>query len=121
LGLSDSISLGNLDAKRDWGYAPDFVEAAWMMLQQDTPDDYVIATGETRSVREFLDAAFAAVDITDWTTYVKQDPRYFRPAEVDYLRGDYTKAKTELGWEPRTDFNTWVQLMVENDIHLLQQ
>jgi len=121
LGLSDSISLGNLDAKRDWGYAPDFVEAAWMMLQQDTPDDYVIATGETRSVREFLDAAFAAVDITDWTTYVKQDPRYFRPAEVDVLRGDYTKAKTELGWGPRTDFNTWVQLMVENDIHLLQQ
>jgi len=121
LGLSDSISLGNLDAKRDWGYAPDYVEAAWRMLQQDTPDDYVIATGETRSIREFLDAAFAAVDITDWTTYVKQDPRYFRPAEVDYLRGDYTKAKTELGWEPRTDFNTWVQLMVENDIHLLQQ
>lgn len=121
LGLSDSISLGNLDAKRDWGYAPDYVEAAWRMLQQDTPDDYVIATGETRSIREFLDAAFAAVDITDWTTYVKQDPRYFRPAEVDVLRGDYTKAKTELGWEPRTDFNTWVQLMVENDIHLLQQ
>lgn len=121
LGLSDSITLGNLDAKRDWGYAPDYIEAAWMMLQQDTPDDYVIATGETRSIREFLDAAFAAVDITDWTTYVKQDPRYFRPAEVDVLRGDYTKAKTELGWEPRTDFNTWVQLMVENDIHLLQQ
>ena len=121
LGLADSISLGNLDAKRDWGYAPDYVEAAWRMLQQDTPDDYVIATGETRSIREFLDAAFAAVDITDWTTYVKQDPRYFRPAEVDVLRGDYTKAKTELGWEPRTDFNTWVQLMVENDIHLLQQ
>jgi len=121
LGLSDSISLGNLDAKRDWGYAPDYVEAAWRMLQQDTPDDYVIATGETRSIREFLDAAFAAVDITDWTTYVKQDPRYFRPAEVDVLRGDYTKARTELGWEPRTDFNTWVQLMVENDIHLLQQ
>ena len=121
LGLADSISLGNLEAKRDWGYAPDYVEAAWRMLQQDTPDDYVIATGETRSIREFLDAAFAAVDITDWTTYVKQDPRYFRPAEVDVLRGDYTKAKTELGWEPRTDFNTWVQLMVENDIHLLQQ
>jgi len=121
LGLVDSISLGNLEAKRDWGYAPDYVEAAWRMLQQDTPDDYVIATGETRSIREFLDAAFAAVDITDWTTYVKQDPRYFRPAEVDVLRGDYTKAKTELGWEPRTDFNTWVQLMVENDIHLLQQ
>ena len=121
LGLVDSISLGNLDAKRDWGYAPDYVEAAWRMLQQDTPDDYVIATGETRSIREFLDAAFAAVDITDWTTYVKQDPRYFRPAEVDVLRGDYTKARTELGWEPRTDFNTWVQLMVENDIHLLQQ
>jgi GDPmannose 4,6-dehydratase len=90
LGLSDSISLGNLESKRDWGYALDYVEAAWMMLQQDNPDDYVIATGETRSIREFLDAAFAAVDITDWTTYVKQDPRYFRPAEVDVLRGDYT-------------------------------
>ena len=120
LGLSDSISLGNLDAKRDWGYAPDFVEAAWMMLQQDTPDDYVIATGETRSIRDFLDEAFAAINIDDWTNYVKQDPRYFRPAEVDVLRGDYSKAKTELGWNPRTSFGVWVQLMVENDIHLLQ-
>ncbi|MEK9767529.1 MAG: GDP-mannose 4,6-dehydratase [Betaproteobacteria bacterium] len=119
LGLSDSISLGNLEAKRDWGYAPDYVEAAWMMLQQPDPDDYVIATGETRSIREFLDAAFAAVDIDDWERYVVQDPRYFRPAEVDYLRGDYTKAKREMGWKPRTDFNTWVSLMVENDIHLL--
>jgi len=120
LGLSDSISLGNLDAKRDWGYAPDFVEASWMMLQQDTPDDYVIATGETRSIRDFLDEAFAAINIDDWTNYVKQDPRYFRPAEVDVLRGDYSKAKTELGWNPRTSFGVWVQLMVENDIHLLQ-
>jgi len=120
LGLSDSISLGNLDAKRDWGYAPDFVEAAWMMLQQDTPDDYVIATGETRSIRDFLDEAFAAINIDDWTNYVKQDPRYFRPAEVDVLRGDYSKAKTELGWNPKTSFGVWVQLMVENDIHLLQ-
>jgi len=121
LGLSDSISLGNLDAKRDWGYAPDYVEAAWMMLQQDNPDDYVIATGETRSIREFLDVAFKTIDINDWTNYIKQDPKFFRPAEVDVLRGDYTKAKTELGWEPKTSFDTWVQLMVENDIHLLQQ
>ena len=121
LGLSDSISLGNLDSKRDWGYAPDYVEAAWRMLQQDTPDDYVIATGESFSIREFLDAAFGSVDINDWTSYVKQDPRFFRPAEVDVLRGDCTKAKTQLGWTPTTPFHDWVQLMVENDIHLLQK
>jgi|TARA_Y100001963_G_scaffold79842_1_gene110890 GDPmannose 4,6-dehydratase len=121
LGLSDGISLGNLDSKRDWGYAPDYVQAAWLMLQQESPDDFVIATGESFSIREFLDAAFEAVDINDWTNYVKQDPRFFRPAEVDVLRGDCTKAKTELGWTPRTPFHDWVQLMVENDIHLLQK
>jgi GDPmannose 4,6-dehydratase len=119
LGLSDKITLGNLEAKRDWGYAPDYVEAAWLMLQQDTPDDYVIATGETRSIREFLDVAFNCVGITDWEGYVVQDPRFFRPAEVDVLRGDYSKAKNVLGWEPRTPFNVWVERMVKNDINKL--
>jgi len=119
LGLSDKITLGNLEAKRDWGYAPDYVEAAWLMLQQDTPDDYVIATGETRSIREFLDASFNCVGITDWESYVEQDPRFFRPAEVDVLRGDYSKAKNILGWEPKTPFNVWVEQMVKNDINKL--
>jgi GDPmannose 4,6-dehydratase len=119
LGLSNKITLGNLEAKRDWGYAPDYVEAAWLMLQQDTPDDYVIATGETRSIREFLDVAFNCVGITDWEGYVVQDPRFFRPAEVDVLRGDYSKAKNVLGWEPRTPFNVWVERMVKNDINKL--
>jgi GDPmannose 4,6-dehydratase len=119
LRLSDKITLGNLEAKRDWGYAPDYVEAAWLMLQQDTPDDYVIATGETRSIREFLDVAFNCVGITDWEGYVVQDPRFFRPAEVDVLRGDYSKAKNVLGWEPRTPFNVWVERMVKNDINKL--
>ena len=120
LGLSDKITLGNLEAKRDWGYAPDYVEAAWLMLQQDTPDDYVVATGETRSIREFLDVAFNCVGITDWEGYVVQDPRFFRPAEVDVLRGDYSKAKNVLGWEPRTPFNDWVERMVKNDINKLK-
>jgi GDPmannose 4,6-dehydratase len=119
LGLSDKITLGNLEAKRDWGYAPDYVEVAWLMLQQDTPDDYVIATGETRSIREFLDVAFNCVGITDWEGYVFQDPKFFRPAEVDVLRGDYSKAKNVLGWEPRTPFNVWVERMVKNDINKL--
>jgi GDPmannose 4,6-dehydratase len=119
LGLSNKITLGNLEAKRDWGYAPDYVEAAWLMLQQDTPDDYVIATGETRSIKEFLDVAFNCVGITDWEGYVVQDPRFFRPAEVDVLRGDYSKAKNVLGWEPRTPFNVWVERMVKNDINKL--
>ena len=119
LGLSDKITLGNLEAKRDWGYAPDYVEAAWLMLQQDIPDDYVIATGETRSIREFLDVAFNCVGITDWEGYVFQDPKFFRPAEVDVLRGDYSKAKNVLGWEPRTPFNVWVERMVKNDINKL--
>jgi GDPmannose 4,6-dehydratase len=119
LGLSDKIVLGNLEAKRDWGYAPDYVEAAWLMLQQDTPDDYVIATGETRTIREFLTVAFNCVGITDWEEYVDQDPKFFRPAEVDVLRGDYSKAKEQLGWEPRTPFNVWVERMVRNDIDKL--
>jgi GDPmannose 4,6-dehydratase len=116
LGLQDDIVLGNLDAKRDWGFAGDYVEAMWRMLQQDTPGDYVVATGETHSIRELLDAAFAVIGVDDWSGYVKQDPRFMRPAEVDLLIGDPTKARTELGWEPKVSFTELVQMMVENDL-----
>tara|TARA_R110001592_G_scaffold247349_1_gene509438 strand:+ start:8679 stop:9638 length:960 start_codon:yes stop_codon:yes gene_type:complete len=119
LGLTDHISLGNLDAKRDWGYAPDYVEAMWLMLQQDTPDDYVIATGNTYSINEFLNIAFNHVGISDWAKYIKQDPKFMRPAEVDVLRGDYTKAKQNLGWVPRTSFVDLIKKMVDNDLKLL--
>jgi GDPmannose 4,6-dehydratase len=120
LGLADTITLGNLDAERDWGYAPDYVEAMWLMLQQDTPEDYVIATNEKYSVREFLTEAFKVVGIEDWSSYVVQDPRYMRPAEVDVLLGDYTKAKQNLGWSPKTSFKDLVRIMVENDVNLLK-
>jgi GDPmannose 4,6-dehydratase len=116
LGLQDEISLGNLDSSRDWGYAGDYVEAMWMMLQQDDPDDYVIATGETHSNRELLDLAFRQADIDDWKSYVKQDPRFMRPAEVDLLIGDASKAHAKLGWKPRVGFPELVQMMYENDI-----
>jgi len=119
LGLSDHITLGNLDSKRDWGYAPDYVESMWLMLQQDEADDYVIATGKDHTIRQFLDAAFNCVDITDWEKYVKQDPRFMRPAEVDVLRGDSTKAQDVLGWRIRTTFEEMVKRMVNNDIDLL--
>tara|TARA_R110000787_G_scaffold90307_1_gene190828 strand:+ start:8985 stop:9953 length:969 start_codon:yes stop_codon:yes gene_type:complete len=119
LGLTDHITLGNLDAERDWGYAPDYVEAMWLMLQQDTPDDYVIATGNKHSIRDFLNAAFKCIGIDEWGPYIKQDPRFMRPAEVDVLRGDYNKAKTQLGWEPKTTFAQLVEKMVLNDIKLL--
>ena len=119
LGLADKLVLGNLDAKRDWGYAPDYVEAMWLMMQQENPDDYVIATGESHSIREFLDIAFKHIGIDDWTGYVEQDERYMRPAEVDVLRGDASKAKEILGWEPRTSFADLVKKMVNNDIALL--
>jgi GDPmannose 4,6-dehydratase len=121
LGLADHISLGNLDAKRDWGYAPDYVEAMWLMLQQDTPDDYVIATGDTWSIRDFLDEAFISIGISDWEPYVKIDPKFIRPAEVDILRGNCTKAKQNLGWTPKTSFKEMVHLMVQNDIKLLSK
>lgn len=121
LGLADHITLGNLDAKRDWGYAPDYIEAMWLMLQHTDADDYVIATSNTWSIREFLDIAFKHVGIENWEPYVKQDPRYFRPAEVDVLRGSYEKAKTKLGWEPKTNFNELVKIMVDNDINLLSK
>ena len=120
LGISDNITLGNLDAKRDWGYAPDYVEAMWLMMQQETADDFVIATGNTHTIRDLLSAAFAHVDISDWEKYIKQDPKFMRPAEVDVLRGDYTKAKTVLGWEPKVNFNELVSRMVSNDIKLLK-
>lgn len=120
LGLADTITLGNLESKRDWGYAPDYVEAMWLMLQH-SPDDYVVATGTTRSIRDFLDAAFNHVGITDWEKYVKSDPRFMRPAEVDVLVGDYSKAKSKLGWKPRTSFETLVKTMVDNDIMLLKK
>jgi GDPmannose 4,6-dehydratase len=120
LGLSNHISLGNLDAKRDWGYAPDYVEAMWLMLQQNQPDDYVIATGNTYSIREFLDIAFNHVGIPNWESYIKQDPRFMRPAEVDVLRGNFDKAKEKLGWTPKTSFVNLVKKMVDNDIKLLK-
>jgi len=120
LGLQDKIMLGNLDAKRDWGYAPDYVEAMWLMLQQEKPDDYVISTGETHSIREFLDVAFQHVGIIDWEKYVGQNPRFMRPAEVDVLRGDSSKAHMELGWKPKTSFDDLVSKMVKNDIERLK-
>ena len=118
LGVQQDISLGNLDAKRDWGYAGDYVKAMWLMLQQDEPDDYVVATGETHSIEEFLELAFAEVGIADWHPYVTQDPKFFRPAEVDLLIGDPTKAKTKLGWTPEVDFPHLVKMMVENDLRI---
>jgi GDPmannose 4,6-dehydratase len=121
LGLADSLSLGNTKAERDWGYSPDFVEAMWLMLQQDTPDDYVIATGEVNSVENFLDIAFGEIGITDWKPYVKKDDKFFRPAEVDVLRGNYSKAEKQLGWTPKTKFVDLVKKMVHNDIKLLKK
>jgi len=121
LGLEDSISLGNLEAKRDWGYAPDYVEGMWLMLQQDEPDDYVLATGECHSIKDLLSIAFDEVGIDDWEKYIKQDPKFYRPAEVDVLRGDSQKAKEELGWESKTSFESLVRTMVRNDIELLKR
>jgi len=117
--LQDKLYLGNLEAQRDWGYAKEFVEAMWLMLQQEKPDDYVIATGETHSIREFLDVAFGYVGL-DWHKHVEIDPRYYRPAEVDVLIGDPTKAKRQLGWEPKMKFQDLVKLMVDADIKLLK-
>jgi len=115
LGLQNKLYLGNLDAKRDWGHAKDFVEAMWLMLQQDEPDDYVIATGETHSVRELLDEAFGHLEL-DWKQFVEIDPRYFRPAEVDLLIGDASKARRKLGWEPKITFKELVRTMVDADL-----
>lgn len=117
-GIQDRLYLGNLDSKRDWGFAPDYVEAIWLMMQHHEPDDYVIATGETHSVREFAEFAFAHVGL-DWRTYVDIDSRYFRPAEVDVLLGDSSKARVKLRWQARTRFEDLVKLMVEADMQLL--
>jgi len=116
LGLQSELVLGNLDARRDWGFAGDYVEAMWRMLQQDEADDYVVATGETHTIGELLDVAFTHVGITDWSGYVRQDPAFMRPAEVDLLIGDPTKAKTQLGWEPEVGFTDLVTMMVDSDL-----
>ncbi|HNS01503.1 MAG TPA: GDP-mannose 4,6-dehydratase [Anaerolineae bacterium] len=120
LGLEHELRLGNLDARRDWGYAPDYVRAMWLMLQQDQPDDYVIATGETHSVQEFCQEAFGYVDL-DWQEFVVQDPRFMRPAEVDLLVGDASKAAKHLGWEPSVTFRDLVRIMVDADLEALQR
>ena len=116
LGVQDTIAMGNLDAKRDWGFAGDYVDAMWRMLQQDVADDYVISTGETHTIRELLDLAFARVGIEDWSGYVYEDPRFLRPAEVDLLIGDSTKAYEKLGWKPTVSFTDLVNMMVDNDL-----
>jgi GDPmannose 4,6-dehydratase len=120
LGLQKDLYLGNLDAKRDWGYAPDYVEAMWLMLQQEKPEDYVIATGETHSVREFLEEAFSYAGL-DYEKFVKIDPRYFRPTEVDVLWGDPSKARKKLGWKPKTTFKDLVRVMVDADMALAEK
>ncbi|MHC4760895.1 MAG: GDP-mannose 4,6-dehydratase, partial [Planctomycetota bacterium] len=119
LGLQDKLYLGNLDAKRDWGFAGDYVEAMWLMLQADQPDDYVVATGKTYSVREFLDEVFGHLDL-DWNKYVEIDPRYFRPTEVDLLLGDAAKAKKVLNWQPKVDMKQLAQMMVDSDMKLAE-
>ncbi len=118
LGLADELRLGNLDAQRDWGFAGDYVEAMWLMLQQDEPSDYVIATGEPHSVQEFVEAAFGHAGL-DWQQHVVTDPAFLRPAEVDHLVGDASKARTELGWEPKTTFSELVEMMVDADVERL--
>ena len=116
LGLQQEIVMGDLDPRRDWGYAGDYVRAMWAMLQQDAPDDYVVATGKTHSIRDLLDRAFAEIGVDDWTPYVRQDPKFFRPAEVDLLIGDPTKAREKLGWVPEVQFPELVKMMVANDL-----
>lgn len=120
LGLAESLYLGNLDAKRDWGYAKDYVEAMWLMLQQGSPDDYVISTGESHSVKEWVEASFSCLDL-DWEKYVKMDEKLLRPAEVDLLIGDSTKARDKLGWKPQVNFEGLVKLMVEHDYNELKK
>jgi GDPmannose 4,6-dehydratase len=116
LGVQDELVMGDLHPKRDWGYAGDYVKAMWAMLQQDEPDDYVVATGQTHTVEEFVTSAFAHAGIDDWQRYVRQDPRFLRPAEVDLLVGDAAKAHVALGWQPQVDFDELVKLMVDHDL-----
>lgn len=120
LGLQPDLFLGNLDAKRDWGFAGDYVEAMWRILQHDNPDDYVVATGESITIREFLDVVFGELGL-DWQKYVKIDPKFFRPAEVDYLLGDATKAQATLGWKPTVDVRSLARMMVESDFKMAEQ
>jgi GDPmannose 4,6-dehydratase len=120
LGLQDKLYLGNLEAKRDWGFAGDYVEAMWLILQQNEPDDYVIATGKNYSVRDFLSTVFSRLDL-DWEKYVETDPRYFRPTEVDELLGNPEKAMKKLGWKPKVDFDGLIEMMIESDMELAQQ
>ena len=120
-GMADHITLGNLDSKRDWGYAPDYVEAMWMMMQHDEPEDFVISTDETHSIREFLNIGFKVIGESDWSDYVKQDPRFMRPAEVDVLTGDSTKARNVLGWKPKTTFEELVSIMVKHDLKVIER
>ena len=120
LGHTDHISLGNLDSLRDWGYAPDYVESMWKMMQHDSPTDFVVATGTAHSIRDFLDIAFRWVGIDSWQKHIKQDPRFMRPAEVDVLRGDSSKARYLLDWQPKTSFEDMVTRMVDNDVRRLQ-
>ncbi|MBW2174226.1 MAG: GDP-mannose 4,6-dehydratase, partial [Deltaproteobacteria bacterium] len=120
LGLQDKLYLGNLEAKRDWGFAGDYVEAMWLILQQKEPDDYVIATGKNYSVREFLSTVFSRLDL-DWEKYVETDARYFRPTEVDELLGNPEKAMKKLGWKPKVDFDGLIEMMIESDMELAQQ
>jgi GDPmannose 4,6-dehydratase len=119
-GLQEKLYLGNLEAVRDWGFAGDYVDAMWLMLQQQEPDDFVIATGESHSVREFLELAFGHASL-DWRKHVEIDPRYFRPSEVDCLRGDASKAQTKLGWTPKVAFTELVQMMVEHDFEVARR
>lgn len=120
LGLQEKLYLGNLDAKRDWGYAGDYVEAMWLILQQDKPDDFVVATGETHSVREFVEEVFSCLDM-DWQKYVEVDPNYFRPTEVDLLQGDASKAAKNLGWKPKVSFKELAKMMTESDLKIARQ
>ena len=115
-GISKKIYLGNIEAKRDWGFAPEYVESMWNILQQDQPDDFVVSTGETHSVREFLDEAFTYAGLGDWKQFVEIDPQYFRPTEVDILMGDSSKAKNKFNWEPRVKFTDLVKIMVDADL-----
>lgn len=119
LGLENSISLGNIESKRDWGYAPDFVSGMWQMLQQEKPSDFVLASGEAKSIKEFLQVAFSCVGIEDWEKYIVVDQKYFRPTDNNFLWGNYTKAYNAFGWTPKTPFETWVKKMVDHDLRLL--
>jgi GDPmannose 4,6-dehydratase len=118
LGFAETLALGNVDSERDWGFAGDYVKAMWMMLQQDQPDDFVIATGQTHSIEDLVQRAFAEVDIENWRDYVRQDPKFFRPAEVDLLIGDASKARDRLGWQPEVDFASLVSMMVQHDLEI---